>query len=130
MSTFGCYPKRVKTRKPHCCQTCNRTIPKGNIAHHTSGMYSGDWQHWYMCDFCYELNYDLDDFITGEEFISWMFEQEFWKCPKCIEKGETCWNTPEWDWSDDEESILFECDCCGHKWSKHIGWKKESNNES
>ena len=62
MSDFGCIPRLVeKTRKPHYCPSCGRTIPEGSPAYLIKGMWEGDWQNWYMCVFCHDNNVCSDD---------------------------------------------------------------------
>ncbi len=131
MSTFGCEMKLVKTRKRHRCETCCRIIPVGKKAYHTGGMWDGDWQHWYMCKFCYDHDVNQDyEYVSHEDFAGWLHEQDFYNCPDCkgidSETGKKHRCNPDWEWSDNEEDVLFECDICGHKWFVHIGWEKEN----
>ena len=120
MSTFGCEIKPVKTRKPHRCETCCRVIPAGMKAYHTGGMWDGDWQNWYMCGFCHDNNVSASgEEISDEDFNNWLYEQDFAVCPHGC-NGKRYSNT--WEWSDDREDVVFECDQCGHKWTVHIGW--------
>jgi len=115
MSTFCCYQKEVKIKKPHVCETCGRMIPKGAKAYHTGGMFEGDWQNWYMCGSCYDNNVAGDEYVCCDDFMEWVFEQPFSSCPECDDVA------VERDWNDKNDTLLFECDC-GHKWKKYIGW--------
>jgi hypothetical protein len=130
MSTFGCEIKKVKTRKPHRCETCCRIIPSGITAYHTGGMWEGDWQNWYMCKFCHDHEvWESGEYVSDGDFTQWLYEQDFYNCPSCKgidpETGKKHRCNPDWDWSEDDEIVLFECDICDHKWSVYIGWGKE-----
>jgi hypothetical protein len=46
--------KWVKTRKHHICFGCNGSIPPGEQAHYSSGVYEGDFGDQYMHEECYE----------------------------------------------------------------------------
>lgn len=132
MSTFGCEMKEVKTRTPHGCVTCGRTIPKRSQAMHTGGMYEGDWQNWYMCKFCYDHEvYESGEYVSGDEFYYWVADQDFYTCPSCKgidpDKGKLCRSHPDWEWSEDQKTLLFECDVCGHKWEQYIGFGEEES---
>jgi hypothetical protein len=62
--------KKVKTRKVHKCQLCNRLIPKGTEnVEYWGGMFDGEFQHSYVCWWCYE---HLDNF-TDDEMLA-----DFW----------------------------------------------------
>jgi hypothetical protein len=94
-------------------------------------MWDGDWQHWYMCKFCYDHDVNQDyEYVSHEDFAGWLHEQDFYNCPDCkgidSETGKKHRCNPDWEWSDNEEDVLFECDICGHKWFVHIGWEKEN----
>lgn len=130
--------KLVKTRKTHKCLTCGRIIPKGKQAFNYKGLYEGDWQHWYMCIPCDENVTDMiDEYISGEEFSEWLMQQPEYECLNCHgmdteSNRQYHWSHHiDWDWSDDYETVQFECELCGHKWSKHIGFdvKSEVANE-
>jgi len=118
-STFGDYEIR-KIRKEHICVSCNRKIPIGKKANYYNGMWEGDWQNWYMCMFCYEMELcEPGEGISGDEFHYWVSEEEC--CPKCLCTG------VDWEWTDDNESIDLYCSDCSYKWVKEIGW--EGKNE-
>jgi len=116
-STFGdCKIKKI--RKEHVCVCCNRKIPIGKKAYCYNGMCEGDWQNWYMCMFCYEMELcKPGKMITGDEFNYWISEAE--GCPRCLHQGLDC------EWTDDNESIKLYCPACSYKWVKEIGWELE-----
>ena len=125
MSDFGEY-KIVKTKKEHRCITCERKIPKGKKAHHYNGMWEGDWQNWYMCVPCEELNVCGDnEEICGEEFHMWLTESAHAECPECkgIDKtGVRHGYHSTYKWNSTKEIVYFECELCGRKWEKFIGF--------
>ena len=125
MSDFGEY-RFVKTNKPHECITCERIIPKGKKAYNYNGMYEGDWQNWYMCEPCEQLNVCEDnEEICGEEFHMWLIESKHAECPKCKgidEKGTRHGYHSAYKWDEKKETLHFECELCGHKWEKFIGF--------
>lgn len=125
MADFGEY-KIVKTKKEHRCITCNRKIPKGKMAYNYNGMLEGDWQNWYMCVPCEELNVCGDDGeIYGEEFHMWVIEGEYAQCPKCkgVDESNRYWGYhSDYKWDDKEENLHFTCELCDHEWDKFIGF--------
>lgn len=124
MADFGEY-KIVKTKKEHRCITCNRTIPKGKNANRYNGMYEGEWQNWYMCIPCDELNVcEYGEWICGEEFIDWLNESEYVDCPKCkgLEGTRRWYYHSNYEWDDKEETLCFVCELCDHEWEKFIGF--------
>ena len=134
MSTFGGGMRLVKTRKPHRCETCDRTIPTGTKAYYQGGMYEGNWQNWHMCQFCHDKEVFDGDCVTGYEFSDWLTEQDFFRCPACrgvnpkTGEGHLChtpWRDIKNKWSEDQKTLLLECMLCGHKWSQYIGWGDE-----
>ena len=129
MSDFG-EMRKVITRKPHSCEYCGRIIPVGSTAHNCRGMWDGEWQNWYACDFCKgddAISEYTRDPISGDEFNEWMHEQDFAACPKCkVWRGNI-----DWEWSKDGMSINFECGDCEIEWNHFIGFEaiKEVNHE-
>ena len=124
MADFGEY-KIVKTKKEHQCITCNRKIPKGKKAYNYKGIFEGEWQNWYMCIPCDELGvYEYGEEINGEEFHDWLIESKHAECPKCkgINGTRRYGYHSEYDWDDKDETIHFECELCGYKWEKFIGF--------
>jgi hypothetical protein len=94
-------------------------------------MWEGDWQNWYMCKFCGDNDVlESGEYVSDEDFTQWLCEQDFYNCPSCKgidpETGKKLRCSPDWEWSENDEDILFDCDVCGHKWSVHIGWEKEN----
>ena len=134
MSTFGGGMRLVKTRKPHRCETCDRTIPTGTKAYYQDGMYEGNWQNWHMCQFCDQhVMFDAEE-VYDDAFFIWASEQDFARCPICKginpADGADGWRNSPWrytkrSWSEDQKTLLLECKLCGHKWSQYIGWGDE-----
>jgi hypothetical protein len=63
-----CNTKHIKkTKKPHCCSFCGRTIEAGtsNILN-WSGKYDGDFQNSYACHWCEDNQKRLIDDHTNE----------------------------------------------------------------
>lgn len=118
MSDFG-EEKWVKTRKPHSCAYCGRKIPNGTKARNYNGMWEGDWQNWYACEFCVthvEPDYaERGEYISGDEFQEW-FRDNRLKCPNCG----TDTHRHEWDWIKDDTAIAVECCECEHSWLVEI----------
>jgi len=97
-------------------------------------MWEGDWQNWYMCEFCNShCADDLSEGVNGEEFGYWLRDQPFNECPEChgidpeTGKKDHCW--PDWDWSEDLMSVEFQCEYCEHKWTQHIGFESRMAGE-
>lgn len=44
--------KRVKTRKPHKCEGCHRSIKVGTYARFCSGLFDHEWYNYYVCEIC------------------------------------------------------------------------------
>lgn len=44
--------KRVKTRKPHRCEGCHRSIKIGSFARFCSGLFDHEWYNYYVCEIC------------------------------------------------------------------------------
>ena len=78
---------RIKTcRKPHKCITCGRIIHPGFHAHNYVGNFEGDFQNWYMCDYCY--TYVLPQIPAGECFDTYYELHAYLEytnevCPEC-----------------------------------------------
>jgi len=120
MSTFGCKQLIVKTRKPHICALCNRNIPVGFSALHQTGMWEGDWQNWYACQFCADkvlpTVQDYDDEISDEDFKQYILGLPEAKCLKCG----GAWNKIYFDVKGDSDTITYNCQKCGHEWIHQI----------
>lgn len=119
--TFGYY-KKVKTRKPHLCIFCNRVIPKGLYAWNSHGCFRGEWQHWYACEICNSLidEFHIEEWIGGEEFEDWVYEQDWAECPNCKNRYSI-----KLYFSENEETLELFCDECETSWSRYIGFKLE-----
>jgi len=67
--------------------------------------------------------------VSYEDFIYWVSDQDFYTCPSCKridpDTGKLCWGSPDWEWSEDQKMLLFECSVCGHKWERYIGFGEE-----
>lgn len=122
MSDFGDY-NLVKTRKDHSCVYCGRTIPKGTKAFNCKGLFEGDWQNWYACQFCdREVVPDYaepNDYISGDEFNEWFLDQDYFKCKKCENMQYRHHN--DWEWISSTK-IKVECGDCGNTWEVEIGF--------
>ena len=78
-----CEEKHIKkTRKPHKCVFCGRTIPAGspNI-YNWAGLYEGDFQNSYACNWCEDHESRLVDTWDNEILDFWdcLKEDIFWK---------------------------------------------------
>ena len=120
MSDFGTY-KKVKTRKKHSCIYCNRQIPVGTEAYNDKGMWEGDFQNWYACEFCdREVAPDYAEAgepISGDEFNEWFYDSKFCECHNCK-------STPyrhNWEWIG-PTTIEVECGECDNVWKVEIGF--------
>ena len=117
MSTFGCVQKTVTTRKTHDCDICGRTIPKGFNAAHTSGMWEGDWQNWYACEFCKDNCIpNSEEGISNQDFTDYVFEMPEANCPRCT----ASYGDIDFEIEQDSDTIAFSCERCGHKWTHEI----------
>ena len=121
MSDFGTL-KRIKTRKPHQCLFCLRTIPTKTAAYNYSGMWEGYWQNNYSCEVCQtndDITSEQSDGICGDEFNDWAFEQEWAVCPVCKKH----YGGIGFEWSEDEKTLVFTCQTCGETWEHFIGFE-------
>lgn len=75
----------VIARKPHRCEDCSRTIPKGERYHHWKGIDDDGWRTFNTCAQCHECASDLWEIdVRGED-----------------ENGDDCYPyLPEVDWPD------------------------------
>lgn len=121
MSDFGNY-KQLKTTKPHECVYCRRIIPKGTSCFNYRGMFQGDWQNWYSCEFC-EKHVDpvMNEPISGDELIDWITSSEYFKCPNCGKHT----SSHEYEWKNNDTNVLIECIECEHEWSIEIPFEVE-----
>ena len=119
-----------KTRKPHQCTYCNRIIPIGNKAYSWFYSWGGtDSGSGYSCCPCEnsklvdkqdyqdgdEISGDISDYIQGNEYPDI-------KCPKCGSH-----NFDSWEWSENQEDMIFTCKECKTQYSYKYGFGKESN---
>lgn len=131
MSDFGEY-KLVKTRKPHICVYCRRLIPAKSATYHQSGRFEGDWQNWYACQTCDSLTDDFfefghDNYIDGDEFNDWAYEQEWHICEECGSRYDV-----DHEFSADGLVLEMECTTCGNTWNKFIGfdpWREAQDDD-
>jgi len=122
MSDFGNYIYIQKTRKPHKCIYCNRTIPVGKSAWKYVGMWENEFQSWYsdcFCDDNKEISGYCEEGISGDEFDEWLRESDYGRCPNCCERYQVDSN-----WDETEESVNMECEICDTKWSVYIGFER------
>ena len=74
--------KRVKARKEHTCDFCNKKIPKGEEYRYSKIVNGGDLYNWHSCDRCkayvadafVELGDLIDEGLTQEMFREFMQE--------------------------------------------------------
>lgn len=75
-------PKRVKARKEHKCDYCNKVIVVGE--EHSVATYKGDFIfEWRECDRCKSYvseafnnkDYDWSDGMSWQDFIDYMYEE-------------------------------------------------------
>ena len=74
--------KRVKARKEHICDFCEKTIVKGEEYRLSTHVYDGEIYDWHSCDRCREyvsqafkeLGNGLNEGLTAEEFYDFMKE--------------------------------------------------------
>lgn len=105
--------KKVKTKKPHHCEYCGRSIPIGTVAQRTTGKFEGDWMNWYACLFCVEnvepQYAEPGEPITGDEFWDWACKQFSRDCINCHRQlyGRDA------EFATDGQSISCECGTCG-----------------
>ena len=66
MECYDC--KHVKTRKPHTCFLCGRTIESGKEALYESGKYDGEFFSRYTCKDCKPLTDRFWEFVCGETY--------------------------------------------------------------
>jgi len=127
MSDFGDY-KHVKTRKPHHCVYCGRTIPAGTNARNYHGLWQGDWQNWYTCGFCekfVEPQYgEPGEGISGDEFSEWLRDSDHFRCKKCENSHYRHHNGHNWI---DLTHIEMACGDCGNEWITEIPIESEEN---
>ena len=91
MGNFGTYKHIKKTRKEHECSVCGRQIDIGESCHKYVGVFDGEFQSWYGCKTCFELQ---DEFIyANDSYCDPDFVQEViyekiygWECPICGEE--------------------------------------------
>lgn len=121
MSDFGNY-KLVKTKKEHSCMYCGRTIPKGIKAFNYRGLFEGDWQNWYACQFCDREVVPTygDEYISGDEFTNWFLDSDYYKCPQCENRDYRHHNN--WEWISPTK-IKVECGNCDNTWEIEIGFE-------
>jgi len=120
MSDFGNL-KKIKTRKPHTCLFCQRTIPVNTEAYNYKGMWEDTWQNNYSCETCQTndaISGDASEGISGDEFHDWVREQSWADCPEC----KASYSEIDFEWSEDEKTLIFECSDCGKKWEHFIGF--------
>lgn len=122
MSDFGNY-SQIKIRKDHKCVYCERTIPKGTSCFNYRGLWQGDWQNWYSCEFC-EIHVDpiSNEPISGDEFINWLTSSSHFKCPNC-EKHTSNHN---FKWSKNCTAVDVQCTQCQFEWVVEIPFEVES----
>ena len=75
-----CDSKNVKTRKEHNCAFCGRTILAGSEVFYWGGMYNGEFQSSYACNWCddhQESLLNLDNEIT-DDFSTCLREDIFY----------------------------------------------------
>lgn len=123
MSEFFIEKHIKKTRKPHECVYCQRSIPVGKSATNCVGKWQGDFQNWYADDFCFnnkEITEGCEEGISGDEFDYWIRENEKGKCPSCGDRYNT-----DMKWDKTREIVNFECEECETKWSVFIGFESE-----
>jgi hypothetical protein len=70
--------KTVKTRKPHKCDGCRRTIPKGAQADHCTGLCCHEWSSFYVCHDCQRMILS----IVAEELREGCRWDEAWCAPQ------------------------------------------------
>jgi len=111
-----------KTRKPHKCVCCDRTIPAGakNIDYYC-GKSDGWFQSSYRCNWCEDNWYNLCD---GEYML------DFWEClkyyifPELFEKYIDCECTDKQGFEGCIEPklkgdyLIFECEDCNKIWHR------------
>jgi hypothetical protein len=75
MSWAFCDSRHIKkTRKPHNCIFCGRIIPAGSTnIYNWSGMYDGEFQNSYSCNWCEDNHDRLTEDSTNEIL-------DFWDC--------------------------------------------------
>lgn len=87
------YPRRVKARTQHICDTCQKVIKVGEEYEYATYSESGKIYDWRTCDRCKQYvdeaflnkDYSWDDGMSEEEFRNYMWEEhreiaeEWWK---------------------------------------------------
>lgn len=59
--------KVVKTRKPHRCWGCCKTLPKGTLMHKETRFEDGSPNHFYTCQPCEDwIKTNTQDWDTGD----------------------------------------------------------------
>jgi len=109
-----------KTRKPHKCEFCGRTIPAGATnVNHWWGKYDGDFQSSYSCHWCNKNKANLVE--DGEILDFWdclrenIFYDEFRKYRECDcrDENDMSGNIEDYLIGDD---LIFKCEDCGKIW--------------
>ncbi len=90
MSKFYDFTHIKKTRTRHWCAMCNRLIPEKHKAHYYVGEFEGDFQDWYLCDFCYSnvLGTLEDGEYLDIEYFWKYFRENLLRCPVCGKSDE------------------------------------------
>lgn len=67
MSYVSLTDKTVTCKKQHTCIGCGETIPKGDKARYTAGIYEGDFQSHYWCEICEGFIDSIPDFWYNKD---------------------------------------------------------------
>jgi hypothetical protein len=125
MSWAFCNTRNIKkTRKPHRCIFCGRTIPEGTEnVYNWSGLFEGNFQNSYSCHWCEEHQSRLIDDYDSEILDFWdclredIFQDKFRRFKDCDcvdERGMT--GSIEATLKGDY--LIFECDTCKKEWHR------------
>ncbi len=110
-SEFNEFRHIKKTRKPQLCIICGRLIPPGHKAHNFVGENDGEFQNWYLCDYCYEniLYTAYGEYISNETFDDY-FVSNLPHCPNC-DGTDRYWGDCDSHRFTDKSSETLKCKC-------------------
>lgn len=88
MTGFNRFNHIKKARKEHECAVCGRQIDIGESCDKFTGTFDNDFQSWYACKTCIELQDEFlyaNDNYCEPEFVREVIADKIygWKCPIC-----------------------------------------------
>lgn len=107
------------SRKEHTCKMCRGTINIGDSCSGESGVYNGEFNHYYLCNRCRELlDKDRKQWLGDDneliDFEDLLTEGDYLKCPDCNSINMK-------DTSFDKKMLSVDCECeCGYRFSMDL----------